>query len=32
MIIFLIFRPQGLIAERPHRVPGMKYRELLSEE
>jgi branched-chain amino acid transport system permease protein len=32
MIIFLIFRPQGLIPERPHRVLGMKYRELLSEE
>ncbi len=32
MIIFLILRPQGLIPERPHRIIGMKYRELLSEE
>jgi len=32
MIIFLIFRPQGLIPERPHRALGKKYRELLSEE
>ena len=29
-IIFLIFRPQRLIAERPNRVLRMKYRDLLS--